>query len=531
MNPPPCSLFGLTLLIAMAGLPDRLIADDKKPGDVTSKALVARIDQQIDAGLTTHSITAAGPADDYEFLRRVFLDLTGRIPTVHEVRSFVEDPQPDRRALLVDQLLERPRHSAHLARVWRDWLVPELATIPEARHFQPGFEAWLAARFRERVGYDTIVRELISVPLPGTKEQAEYVFRQADRPNPLAFYAVKDAQPDKLAATATRAFLSIQLECAQCHNHPFAEWKQEQFWNQAAFFAGIERQGNGLFAPLTEDPKRRAVSPGEGKPSVGPAYLFGRTESIDPGNASRAAFANWLTARDNPYFARSAVNRAWALLFGVGLVHPIDDFHNNNPASHPAILDELARAFVAADCDLDFLFRVLCQTKAYQRTSAWRTAEAPDSRHYARMLTKGLSADQAWDSLSLAVGWTTVDDRADNANEQTRRRFIEQFTPRSWPAEPETSIGQALSLMNGGLISRATRIDQSPTLIAITETPGWTEEERLTSLYLIALGRPPESGERDKLLQFLSRSGDGRASRYEDLFWMLLNSAEFRLNH
>ena len=285
-------------------------------------------------------MTPSEPASDVEFLRRVTLDLTGRIPTVHEVHAFTSDQRTDKRSILVEQLLERPRHAAHLARVWRDWLVPELATIPEARYFQAGFEAWLANSFREKTGYDRIVRELIAVPLPSNREQAEHVFRDVDRPNALAFFAVKEAQPDKLAATATRAFLGIQLECAQCHGHPFAEWKQEQFWNQAAFFAGIERQGGGLFAPLIEDPARRSIAPMEGQPRVTPAYLFGKVAPVDPALGSRDQFAAWLSARENPYFARSAVNRVWALLFGVGLVQPIDDFHDENAPSHPEILEE-----------------------------------------------------------------------------------------------------------------------------------------------------------------------------------------------
>lgn len=498
----------------------------------STQVLAEQIDQQLSAVLAAHSVEPAELADDYEFLRRVTLDLTGRIPTVHEIRSFVADARPDRRAIVVDQLLERPSHAAHLANVWRDWLVPELATVPDAEYFQTGFQKWLAGKFREKAGYDKIVRELISVPLPGTKEQAEYVYRDGERPNPLAFYAVKEAQPDKLAATATRAFLSIQLECAQCHDHPFAEWRQEQFWNQAAFFAGIERQGNGLFAPLIEDGSRRSVSAGDGKPRVGPAYLYGRGESIDPEHPSRMLFASWLTARENPYFARSAVNRVWALLFGFGLVQPIDDFHDQNPPSHPTILNELTEAFVAADFDLDYIFRALCRTKAYARTSRWTVGEVPDQRLFARMVPKGLSADQAWDSLSLAVGWHTSNENVRNfARDQAKPKFLEQFTPQRWPAEPETSIGQALSMMNGELISGATNLEKSPTLVAVTETPDWTDEQRLTTLYLITLGRPLESAEREKLLNYLSRTESTRSRRFEDIFWMLLNSAEFRLNH
>lgn len=518
------------IVLGWATVPGELSA-----GIPNAQSLAAKIDERIELAIASHSVTPSAPANDLEFLRRVTIDLTGRIPTVSEVLQFTADKQPDKKLQLVERLLDRPRHASHLARVWRDWLVPELATIPEARQFQPGFEAWLADRFRERIGYDQIVRDLIAVPLPGTREQAEFVFRDAARPNLLAFYAVKEAQPDKLAATATRAFLSIQLECAQCHAHPFAEWRQEQFWNQAAFFAGIERQGDGLFSPLIEDPARRSISPGEGKALVSTAYLFGKDTSVDPARGSRVAFAEWVTAPENPYFARSAVNRVWALLFGIGLVQPIDDFHEKNPASHPEVLNDLAEAYISAGYDIDFLFRVLCQTKAYHRTSTLSSQDVSDPRLFARMLTKGLSADQAWDSLSLAVGWTTTDNEREGAaseNSVERHRFLEQFAPRSWPAEPETSVSQALSLMNGGLLTRATSLEQSPTLIAAIETPGWTDDERLATLYLATLSRPPTEVEMARLQSFLVQGGaERRIGRFEDIFWMLLNSSEFRLNH
>ena len=229
------------------------------------------------------------------------------------------------------------------------------------------------------------------------------------------------------------------------------------------------------------------------------------------------------------------MNRVWALLFGIGLVQPIDDFHGENPPSHPEILDELANSFIASDYSVDDIFRVLCRTKAYQRSSRWNSAAVPDPRLYTRMLTKGLSADQAWDSLSLAVGWTTSSDERDGAASERsigRRRFLEQFSPRSWPAEPETSVSQALSLMNGELLNRATNIEQCPTLIAVAETPGWADDERLASLYWATLNRPPNNFELERLRQFVAVQGtEQRAARYEDILWMLLNSSEFRLNH
>jgi hypothetical protein len=297
----------------------------------------------------------------------------------------------------------------------------------------------------------------------------------------------------------------------------------------------LERQGDGLFAPLIEDRSKRSVSPGDGKPQVTPAFLFGEREPPDPAANSRVEFSAWITDRQNAYFSRSAVNRIWALMFGVGLVQPIDDFHDKNPPSHAEILDDLANAFVANGYDFDIIFRTICRTKAYQRTSACPVENVSDARRFARMLTKGLSADQAWDSLIQAVGWIrSNDDQEGAASERSigRRRFFEQFTPRSWPAEPETSVSQALALMNGKLLARATSLDQSPTLIAAIETPGWTDDERLHVVYLATVSRPPTSGELDRLRTFVAASGPEQCrQRFEDILWVLLNSSEFRLNH
>ena len=202
-----------TLLCAMAFAgfdvtPSLHAADPFDP-----QTLAAKIDERINTVIASNSETTSELASDLEFLRRVTLDLTGRIPTVHEAQVFASDQRVNKRDVCIEQLLDRPRHAAHLSRVWRDWLVPELATIPEARYFQTGFEAWLADKFREQTGYDQIVRELISVPLPSNREQAEHVFREVNRPNALAFFAVKEAQPDKLAATATRELNDRGMAC------------------------------------------------------------------------------------------------------------------------------------------------------------------------------------------------------------------------------------------------------------------------------------------------------------------------------
>src|SRR5262245_7254520 len=193
----------------------------------TPQQLAARIDRHLAAAWKSDRVEPAPRADDAEFLRRAYLDLTGRIPSVRAVHDFLADSDPDKRRKLIDDLLERPRHALHFANVWRALLLPEAAASAEARYFQPGFEAWLRERLRARVGYDQLVRELLTTPIAADGKSSEAVFRQPERANPLAFFAVKEARPENLAATTTRLFLGIQIECAQCHDHPFARWSRE----------------------------------------------------------------------------------------------------------------------------------------------------------------------------------------------------------------------------------------------------------------------------------------------------------------
>jgi hypothetical protein len=476
----------------------------------------------------------APAADDAEFLRRVYLDLTGRIPAVHDVHGFLADRDANKRRKLIGELLASPRHSAHFATVWGNLLLSEVGASTDARYFRPGFEAWLRERWRARVGYDQLVRELLTMPISTDSKSPEVVFRQPDQPNPLAFYAVKSARPENLAATTTRLFLGIQLECAQCHDHPFAKWTRQQFWNQAAFFAGIQRQGNGLFAPLTETPGRREVTPSEGKTPVRALFLDGREPLWKADVSPRAALAEWLTAPDNPHFARAAVNRLWGHFFGTGLVDPVDDFHDEHPPSHPELLDELARSFVAARFDVAYLIEALCLSQAYQRTSARTHASQDDPRRFARMAVKGLSAEQLFDSLALATGYRDRSDRGPFADDRSspRSRFLVQFAPQGRPAEPETSILQALTLMNGRFVTAATTLESGTTLTALMGIPGMSNAERIEALYLATLSRKPRPEELERLLRYVGKAAQApEPERLGDIFWMLLNSAEFRLNH
>jgi hypothetical protein len=523
----------LAVAAALLTLPVMARADGPDP-----QALARRIDELLVKEHSAHNVQAAARADDAEFVRRAYLDLTGRIPRVSDVRAFLADNDPARRRKLIAALLEDPRHATHFANVWRAVLAPETATDGQARFFQVGFESWLKQKFRARVGYDELVRELLKTPIATDAKAAEVVFRDTEAPNALAFFAVKDAKPENLAAAATRLFLGVQLECAQCHDHPFASWTRTQFWNQAAFFAGIQREGRGLFAPLIETVDKRDL-PMPNTKKVAAVFLDGKLPKFAAGTSSRVALADWITAADNPYFARATVNRLWGLLFGVGIVDPVDNFHDENKPSHPEVLDELARAFVQSKFDLYTIITAICLTDAYQRTSAHTHASQDNARLFVRMGVKALTGEQFFDSLALATGYREpVAGKAGKAGKggkgtgSPRNQFLVQFAPRGALSEPETSVQQALTLMNGKFVSDATSVAKSATLTAVVETPFLKTHERIEILYLTTLSRLPTPREQERLLQYVGQAEPAREpERLGDIFWMLLNTAEFRLNH
>jgi Protein of unknown function (DUF1549)/Protein of unknown function (DUF1553) len=488
-------------------------------------ALAARIDRHLATRFTAARIQPAPIADDAEFLRRVYLDLTGRVPRAADVHEFLADRSPNRRAQLIDRLLEEPRHSVHQANVWRADLLPEIAADRQAALFQVGFQNWFIERFRAGTPYDRMVRELIAVPIPVGSDGAP-VLRDPERSNALAFIAAKDGKPENLAAAVGRSFLGLRLECAQCHDHPFASWTQRQFWSQSAFFAGLRQRG-GRFAPVTESPDRRELAmPGKNR-MVRAAFLDGRKTTFSNGQSSRIALAEWVTAPDNPYFARATVNKVWAQLFGIGLVDPVDDFRDDNPPSAPELLDDLTRAFVDSGYDLSYLLRAICRSQAYQRTSA-RTHSSQDGTNLpARMGVKAMTAEQFIDSLALVTGY-----RDDSDGGASRRQFLTRFALTGPAGEPETSVQQALTLLNGRFVAWATDPERCPTLLAITQTPGLSTTERIDALVITTLGRKPTPRERSRFEKHVRGVDSARESeRLADVFWVLLNCSEFRLNH
>lgn len=495
-------------------------ADAVEPDE---SALVAHVDELLAQAWQSDGIEPARPATDAEFLRRASLDLTGVIPNVAEVRLFLNDPDPGKREKLVSQLLASPRHATHLARIWREILLP--SSINE--QFRLGgaevFERWLEAQIAENVAFDRIVRQLLET----TGDVNAF--------GPGLFYAALEFKPEELAASTSRTFLGVQIQCAQCHDHPFQHWSQEDFWGLAAYFAQIRRpSGPGEFLGQIVDTGAGEVTLPDSDTAVPPRLLDGTVPdpSVTAGTR-RAQLSRWLTSRENPYFAREAVNRVWGQLFGRGFVNPVDDFGDHNPPAHAEVLNLLAVDFAEHGFDMNRLSRIIAATRAYQLSSDATYDAELRREQFAVMPVKSLTAEQIYDCLLRA----TCRREPENVSSQSvaeMREFVARFeAPTQAATEFQGGIPQALAMLNGGLLSDATHWEKSDLLAALSDSPFLSDEDRVEILCLATLSRMPTDDERAQLVEYVS-AGDSDLDaprRLADVLWALLNTSEFILNH
>jgi hypothetical protein len=508
------------------------------------KELAKKIDQLIAARWRADGVKPAPTADDAEYLRRVYLDLIGRIPSLTEARSFLDDKTPDKRARLVRRLLDDRGHVDHFVNVWRDLLVPEVGNEGDVQGQLNGFNDWLRKQVSQNVPYDRMVRELLTVPFgservrPRMARQTEE--RAAPAPTPLAFYLAKDAKPENLAASTARLFLGVRIECAQCHDHPFATWTRKDFWGYAAFFAGLQRASPEGGGDIREVFDRRDIKIPGGQVSAEARFLDETEPRWRYNVGARTTLAEWLTAPRNPYFARTAVNRIWAHFFGPGLVDPVDDFRPDNPPSHPELLDELARQFVAHRFDLRFLMRSITGSQTYQLTSTVpadaQSDHAPSTRLFAHMVIKGLTPEQLFDSLATATGYRLPPPSKSPMPQprlDARAEFLVRFANGQPRTETQRSIQQALMLMNGRFVADATRIKDGATLTGVANDRSLDNAGRVEALFLAALSRKPTPAEAGRFVRYVDDGGPNKDAKLAlaDVFWVLLNSTEFSLNH
>lgn len=502
--------------------------------------LARRIDERLQTRWKTDRVTPADPADDAEFLRRVSIHVAGVIPTVSEARQFLRDESADKRTKTVAALLESPQYLTNFSNFWRQVMMPEGNTDLQARAQLPGFEAWLRQHLSKNTHYDVIVRELLTVPLD-TGRAMNSPFDNMGTATPLGFFQSKQVKPENLAAATSRMFLGLRIECAQCHDHPQDVWKRQQFWGYAAFFAGIERvDRNEEFVGRVKevfDRRELTIPDPEVDRVVQATFLDGSSPQWRTRVSSRRELADWITSKKNPFFAKATVNRLWGHFFGVGFVNPVDDFSGTNPPSHPELLDEIAADFAAHQFDLKYLIRAITQTKAYQLSSL-KTHDSQDQpQQFARMTVQGLTGEQLFDSLATAVGFFEPTQQQNVfAFGQTgpRAEFLELFAPDNNSAtERQTSILQALGLMNGQFTTNATSLENSATLAAVTEFPLMKDADRIETLYLAALSRKPRAEELERLTGYVASGGPSKNQKaaLADVFWALLNCSEFLFNH
>ena len=506
----------LVLLLVVGALPVNADGAD-------AAALAALIDQHIEARLQADQVPPAELSDDAEFVRRLYLDLHGVIPTRTQAEQFLADPNPAKRARLADELLASPRYGEYLADVWQAYLMSPLADDHHPRSQR--LRAWLATRFNT-ASWDAIASDLLTAT--GKMED-----------NPAVIYLIEGRLPrtvPDLTDLASRYFMGVRLNCAQCHDHPTVQWKQEDFWGMAALFAQIQtpRRAKQVYElGVIDDPKLtlpslRDTGAIDGFLPRRPMFLGGQ-EMPGGNDTNRAALAKWLTSPQNAYFARAMVNRTWWRLFGRGIVHPVDDMHEGNAPTHPQLLNLLARRFIESGFDHKFLTRAIVLSRAYQRTS--RVTDAASAQKQAdlfgRMSIKVLTAGQLYDSLETIFGPPAKTPGVD-ARHGARAEFTQFFGD---DADPDPTayrrgIPHLLRQMNSTQFT-GRNIDA---LITRLSASNRAAEDVASDLFLIILSRPPTAAEAGKFKSHLQAAASSQQALGQ-LAWVLLMTSEFSMNH
>jgi hypothetical protein len=488
------------------------------------------IDARVHAKLRRLRMVPADVCDDATFLRRASLDLTGTLPKPDEVRAFLADSSPGKRAALVEALLQRPEFTELWIMKWAELLQVRSANqqVQMSARSATEYFGWIAEQVTAGVPADVMVRGLLTATGPSFEVPA------------ANFYKV-ERDPLKLAENTAQAFLGVRLQCAQCHNHPFDRWTMNDYYGFAAFFAQVGRKPG-------EDPREAVIfnaAAGRvrhplGGRDVPPRFLGGEAPPLPAGSDRRAALAAWLTAPENPFFARHLANVVWEHFLGAGLVDPVDDVRVSNPPANPELLDALAERLVAARFDLRSLIRDICASRTYQLSVVPNATNEHDSRNFARGRVRRIRAEVLLDAIGAVTGapekirGLPAGARAVAiADGRTTNYFLTTFgratreTPCSCEVRLEPNLSQALHLLNGDTIQGKI---SSGGLIRTWLREGRSREAIITELYLRTFGRFPTAAENSHLAAFFSPEAK-EADVLHDLFWSLLNAKEFVFNH
>ena len=490
------------------------------------------IDQKIDAKLQRLKIQPSPVVDDATFLRRVSLDLTGQIPTPDAVLAFLADPAPSRqkRSKTIDRLIASPAYVDHWTVKWGDLLQSSRKYLGDKGVY--AFREWIHDSIAANKPYDRMVRELL------TARGGSY-----DEPAANFFRVTRDAKPTM--EKTTQVFLGVRMVCAQCHDHPFERWTQNQYYQMAAFFSAVGlRAGYEVGEEIVFDQRAGydMKHPKDGH-VVRPEFLIASNGpvAVPADDSRRDALARWIVSRDNPFFAKAIANRVWSYFFGKGIIDPVDDIRASNPPSNPALLDALTKDVLDHNFDLQYLMRTIANSRAYQTSIEVNEWNAGDRDNFSHAFPRRLSAEQLMDAVSAAAGarpnFPDVPEDTEAAQlvdpHIGKEGFLDVFgrplRESACECERRTdfSLPQALNLVNGSTISDA--VADPKGRVAGLVLSGKPDAAMVDNLYLASLGRPPSAEERERGVHYLA--GGARATRAQDLLWALLNSKGFLYIH
>lgn len=526
------------------------------------------IDKMLEAEWQKSNVTPTGKIDDATFLRRATIDLLGTLPSPDDVRKFTADTSPDKRAKLVDKLLADSRWSQH----WTDYWDEELMRDQRGGNIDRGaFRAWLHARLEKNAPWNEMVNDLVTakgVQSSGGNRNPFATKGEEPGVNGAVNYLLHFETPNDAAGSVSKTFLGVQIQCAQCHDHKTEKWKQDDFQKFASCFTrvkieNLDKGGMGIRRVQLED-ANRPYPPFARNPDVAPAAKANPTAldgtDLAKSESARTALASWMTAKDNPWFAKEMVNRLWGHFLGRGFVNPVDDLRPGNPPEAGDLWEALAKDFVDHGFDQKRVMREIVLSEAYQLASG-----SGEARLWSKFRVVPLGPSELVGALFAA---TDVDDlavRNQKADpEEVRQRLLamyafafdvdEEFDKPAY----EGTITQALVMMNGRLTAAGSSAIPGTTLVAMMQR-GASDEQILEELYLRTVSRKPTTEELGRAVQYIAdakvkpppprvtippplrgknpprindmKTPDARAAALEDIFWALLNSSEFFFNH
>lgn len=488
------------------------------------------IDTLVFEQLKALGLPASQVADDATFLRRVTIDLAGRLPSLPEVEHFLADSEPNKRENLINRLLNSTDYAEYFANKWNAILRNKRRQdIDKQATF--AFYDWIRESFYENKPYDQFVREILTAS------------GEVGKNPPVAWYREVRDQSAQLEDTA-QLFLGLRIQCARCHHHPFEKWSQQDYYGFAAFFSQVGRK-KGYVQDTDRIYHRRGVAQAQ-NPKTGQmvkaAGLGSQPASLTPDDDPRDALVDWMTDKDNPFFAKALVNRYWKHFFGRGLVDPEDDMRVTNPSTNPALLDALAQDFIDHQFDLQHLLRTICGSQVYQLSALPNDWNQNDKQNFSRYYPKRLNAEVLLDAIDQVTGTPTnfggipmgtravqLPDNGFNSYFLTVFGRPESSSACECERSGEANLAQSLHLLNSSEI-QGKLTSGNGRAATLAGDKSRDHQSKLRDLYLLTFAREPSPEEASVALAYVEKNEDSRRA-YEDIIWALINTKEFLFNH